>query len=134
MLHIIVERPETVLKLHFRTGSGLDIEVPNQMADDQPLLDVRQMLADATPRAVAERLRSLLVVAWEPGSLRLDPALGGEGQGFAEIEWEVGCGPGGDGYGGLGVALLAIGGRDEYGPRGDTYTTRNPVTSNCGSA
>jgi hypothetical protein len=78
------------------------------MADDQPLLDVRQMLADASPRPVAERLRSLLVVARKPGSLRLDPALGGEGQGFGEVEWEVGCGPGGDGYGSLDTPL-AIG-------------------------
>lgn len=87
MSHIIINGPEAVLARHFRTPGWLDIEAPKQVADNQSLLDVGQILPDAAPRSVAERLRSLLFVPREPGSLRLEPALGGEDQRLAKVEW-----------------------------------------------
>lgn len=56
MLHVIIERPEFVLSLHFRGTRGLDIEIPEQMAYDQSLLNVGQVLAYAPSRSVTERL------------------------------------------------------------------------------
>lgn len=73
--------------LHILPVCEFNIEMPQQVAYNQPLLDVRQVPPDAGPRPVAERLRGLFFMAGEPGSwFALEPPLWCEEQGIGEVE------------------------------------------------
>ena len=96
MLHVSLECPLLVLAPLGLPHGLFDVKSQQQVADDQALLDVGQVLADTAAGPVAKRLRRLPLVYGEPLLVRGEPALRDELERVVPVCRQVGCGPGGD--------------------------------------